>query len=1658
MMDVEVSILSGRSVKLSLEHTCRVMEVMKLSSEALELHISRLYYGPQALGSWWRLNDLEIPPNAALTLIGVASKLQVISGFEALCTSADAWPLSCGTALDGGAFLAIRPDGGAVVWGGFACTDDFCEHLRDVVEVKSTLGAFAALKPDGSVACWGKAMAGGDKSSVSDQLREVIGLYATSRSFAAVKRDGRVVTWGGPLHANFGGDSSRVATELQDVRSLRSSESAFAAIRDDGSVVTWGNSCEGGDSSRVKDALTNVTSICATRRAFAALRSDGSVITWGMVTEGGGSFWVEDQLRSGVQQLCASETAFAALKTGGDAVVTWGDAKTGGDSSGVQERLRDVEALHANDCAFAALLKDGSVVTWGDASGGGNSNEVQGELHNIVELQAFQGCFAALSADRKAICWGKHGHRVLENIMRVRGTAYGMAALTADGAVVSWGESERTHNIVSFSSVEERLIDVANLHVSAGAFAAVLCDGSVVTWGDRRWTRGFSFGRPWLASVLAGAWSEPTSDEPDRDGTPHGHVTLTIPAARDDLDMAGQQLVATCEEFLSNKPLDSLDGIDPLEDLSPGDKFRVKLAWRQLRQLLWIQQGRLPSAVCAWLNSRGCQTNAGQMALILRRKMESQQAKQASPEKADEPEVKASVFVAAQVLLLRAAAYNDLCLMEAEGAARKKAHADAFEAAKARAPAFQKWCEHKAATRAAAAANALLMAYQSRDLQEAKQPSGPLWMRFSFCCTTEAKVSALPCVFRRRMLQPQEASYGISVWGYVHLEWPTDKEDIFSPHDALVTHLDMTVERPESGEGEAFMSLPSLEGTPPDPVAPQGGPKSLEWWEDHLGCRVACPDPKKAFRLQVGSPHFMVRETHLPAALPALPKQEAAVLSLLPDLKFLTKDEHLHVLWNHAVEADQRLTGTPAPQDPMISHLEDAIRASAWPTRTWILAGVFFAGLADSLKGRSSLSAEQAARRAMLLGICAKLMAKNGRRRDAHARELDFMDSQSDEGEIHVEEVVLPKVSFRNFSVDLSDQPTSPTSVATQALREALSHSPVDLEELSMALEHARRADVDAMLLQRGEEIFMSIIEKQGAVTRLATAIQNRMLKELRAAVRKAEEVQLEPTEYPDAEGRGILQRARDVVKEEELAALEELRSAMGGGAGDPQGAKVMDRMGFRRERRLVGGPKIGRAPRGRFAALGSEELRHLKQLLGPSNVLTPEEVEREDLLRYNQDWMGKWEGRSSAILKPATTQEVSAILKYANEKNLAVVPQGGNTGLVGGSVPVHDELVLSLLRMNQVEALDTLSGIVTVEAGCVLEQLDQYLAKHGFMVPLDLGAKGTCTIGGNAATNAGGLRYLRYGSLRGNVLGVEAVLADGQVVDSLSALRKDNTGYGLPQLFIGSEGTLGVITKLTILCPARPKAVNIAFFACSSFEHVQRTFSLARQKLGEVLSAVEFCDRSAIDFVLKREAGTGVRDPLEETYPFYVLIETSGSDGEHDSEKLHRFLEAAMSDGDAAVQDGVVAADETQARALWRLREGVSDAMTTAGYVYKYDVSLPLPRMYELVEETRQKLQEAGVEATAKAAGYGHLGDANLHLNVTSLTGRDDKVLELLEPWVFEWVSKANGSISAEHGIGQCKPHFLHLSKSESAVALMRTLKATMDPKGILNPYKVLA
>lgn len=462
---------------------------------------------------------------------------------------------------------------------------------------------------------------------------------------------------------------------------------------------------------------------------------------------------------------------------------------------------------------------------------------------------------------------------------------------------------------------------------------------------------------------------------------------------------------------------------------------------------------------------------------------------------------------------------------------------------------------------------------------------------------------------------------------------------------------------------------------------------------------------------------------------------------------------------------------------------------------------------------------------------------------------------------------------------------------------------------------------------------------------------------------------------------------------------------------------------------------------------LTAGDVDHFRAVLGERGVLT----EAEDVAAFNTDWMRKFTGSSPVVLRPSSTAEVSAVLKYCHERRLPVVPQGGNTGLVGGSVGFGEELVLSLSRMDQVLSLDDVSGVCVCQAGCVLEKLDGHLRQHGHLMPLDLGAKGSCQIGGNCATNAGGLRFLRYGSLHGNVLGLEVVLADGTVLDLLSTLRKDNTGYDLKQLFIGAEGTLGVITAVSLLVPRKPEAVNVALLACPDFDAVRRVLAEARGRLGEILSAIEFVDAAAMDLTLDRLPH--LRRPFDGGHPFTVLIETAGSHQDHDEEKLHAFLDFVVVDG--CVADGAVAQDETQVHAMWALRENCTVALGARGVVFKYDLSLPGPKMYELVEVMRDRL--AGDFPEAVVVAYGHLGDSNLHLNIWA-PAADPALDRAVEPFVFEWTAAQRGSISAEHGVGRTKAEHLHLSKPAPAIALMHQLKNVFDPNGILNPGKVLS
>ncbi|XP_055964370.1 D-2-hydroxyglutarate dehydrogenase, mitochondrial [Sorex fumeus] len=459
------------------------------------------------------------------------------------------------------------------------------------------------------------------------------------------------------------------------------------------------------------------------------------------------------------------------------------------------------------------------------------------------------------------------------------------------------------------------------------------------------------------------------------------------------------------------------------------------------------------------------------------------------------------------------------------------------------------------------------------------------------------------------------------------------------------------------------------------------------------------------------------------------------------------------------------------------------------------------------------------------------------------------------------------------------------------------------------------------------------------------------------------------------------------------------------------------------------------------FSTLTADDLATFEHIIPGRVVTDPEQLEAS-----NVDWLRSVRGCSRVLLKPRSTEEVSRILRHCHGRNLAVNPQGGNTGMVGGSVPVFDEIILSTTLMNQVISFHDVSGTLVCQAGCVLEELSRYVEERGFIMPLDLGAKGSCHIGGNVATNAGGLRFLRYGSLRGTVLGLEVVLADGTVLNCLSSLRKDNTGYDLKQLFIGSEGTLGVVTAVSVSCPPKPKAVNVAFLGCPGFAEVLQTFSTCKAMLGEILSAFEFMDAECMRLVSRH---LHLACPLQES-PFYILVETSGSSTSHDTEKLTGFLEHAL--GSGLLTDGTVATEERKIRALWALRERITEALSRDGYVYKYDLSLPVERLYDLVLDLRARLGSCA----RHVVGYGHLGDGNLHLNVTA-EAFSAELLGSLEPYVYEWTAGQRGSVSAEHGLGFKKKDVLGYSKPPTAVLLMRQLKALLDPKGILNPYKTL-
>ncbi|KAL4064964.1 hypothetical protein V8B97DRAFT_2010636 [Scleroderma yunnanense] len=477
---------------------------------------------------------------------------------------------------------------------------------------------------------------------------------------------------------------------------------------------------------------------------------------------------------------------------------------------------------------------------------------------------------------------------------------------------------------------------------------------------------------------------------------------------------------------------------------------------------------------------------------------------------------------------------------------------------------------------------------------------------------------------------------------------------------------------------------------------------------------------------------------------------------------------------------------------------------------------------------------------------------------------------------------------------------------------------------------------------------------------------------------------------------------------------------------------------------------------------VSEDDLAYFSTILPPSSILStlsPTRTPPEDMTPYNVDWMGKYHGHANTVLRPRTTHQVSEIIKYCASRRIGVVPQGGNTGLVGGSIPLQKEVVLNLGAMSNVRSYDPVSGILVADAGCILQSLSDHIAPYNHIMPLDLGAKGSCQIGGNVSTNAGGLRLLRYGSLHGSVLGLEVVLPDGTILDQLSTLRKDNTGYDLKQLFIGAEGTLGVVTGVSIITPPAPQATNNVFLALPHFDNVLPLYQTVKRQLGEILSAFEYVDRTAYDMALSHGLGPVLDANEVGDAQCFVLVETSGGNEDHDLEKLNTLLESLMTADEPLIYTGTLSQTPGQFEALWRVREGLTECVQKEGKPYKYDLSVPLADFQSVVDAVRERMIAKGLygdHAVSKVMGYGHVGDGNLHLNVIAKHGYSPEIEAALEPFIYELVASHKGSVSAEHGIGSMKAHALHYSKNDTSIEWMRKIKQVFDPLNIMNPGKV--
>ncbi|EGR29836.1 hypothetical protein IMG5_147650 [Ichthyophthirius multifiliis] len=436
----------------------------------------------------------------------------------------------------------------------------------------------------------------------------------------------------------------------------------------------------------------------------------------------------------------------------------------------------------------------------------------------------------------------------------------------------------------------------------------------------------------------------------------------------------------------------------------------------------------------------------------------------------------------------------------------------------------------------------------------------------------------------------------------------------------------------------------------------------------------------------------------------------------------------------------------------------------------------------------------------------------------------------------------------------------------------------------------------------------------------------------------------------------------------------------------------------------------------------------------------------------FNVDWNKNFKGETPLVLLPKTTEQISQIMKYCNEQKIAVVPQGGNTGLVGGSVSVHDEICISLSKMNQIINFDEQNSTLSVESGCILEQLNNFLKPHNYEISIDLAAKGSCQIGGLLSTHAGGIRLIKYGPLRGHILGLEVVLANGEILNLRNCNRKDNTGIDLKQLFVGSEGILGIITKADINICKVDQLKSLLVIKCENFNDVLTVKQQAKQILGKDLAALEYLDQITYDIVLKDSCGR-IQDPFQNNNSFnnhYILVEIQCN---HDIQYLSQLFFDSLISQNFNIDNIVMSQNETQYQQLWSIRENVAEAAAHLGTLVAYDISVNPDKFHYISKLMRDRCQNIAITTSC-----GHIGDGNLHLMFAAF---DQKCVEVLEKehemFLYNWVKENNGSISAEHGIGLQKKNYLNIYKDSIQMDYMRQLKQIFDPNFIINPYKII-